>query len=238
MTLLLGAASAILGLGSMAWLGWFLVRGSVSVWPLGLSEAGTLALDAVLALVFMAQHSGMIRERFRRKLAGVVPPSRHPALYGTASGLALVVMLAGWQRSAQVVWSLDGAGRLAVAAVWLAAAAWSAWAVRSLGSFDALGLDALLAGRRAGERPTPTGALIIRGPYRLVRHPLYTAALVYVWTAPTVTADRLLLAVLWTVWMVLGARWEERDLVERFGEPYRAYQRTVPMLAPLPRRAR
>ena len=238
MTLLLGAASAILGLGSMAWLGWFLVRGSVSVWPLGLSEAGTLALDAVLALVFMAQHSGMIRERFRRKLAGVVPPSQHPALYGAASGLALVVMLAGWQRSAQVVWSLDGAGRLAVAAVWLAAAAWSAWAVRSLGSFDALGLDALLAGRRAGERPTPTGALIIRGPYRLVRHPLYTAALVYVWTAPTVTADRLLLAVLWTVWMVLGARWEERDLVERFGEPYRAYQRAVPMLAPLPRRAR
>ncbi len=238
MTLLLAAASAILGLGSMAWLGWFLVRGSVSVWPPGLPEAGLLALDAALALLFIAQHSGMIRDRFRRRLAGLLPVSTHPALYGAASGLALMVMLAGWQRSAVVVWSLGGAGRLAVAAVWLAAAAWSAWAVRSLGSFDALGLDALLAGRRAGERPTPTGALIIRGPYRLVRHPLYTAALVYLWACPHCTADRLLLALLWTVWMVAGARWEERDLVERFGEPYRAYQRAVPMLAPLPRRAR
>jgi methanethiol S-methyltransferase len=44
--------------------------------------------------------------------------------------------------------------------------------------------------------------------------------------------DRLLLNVLFTIWIVLGARWEERDLTAAFGDAYRTHQRGVPMLIP------
>ena len=35
-----------------------------------------------------------------------------------------------------------------------------------------------------------------------------------------------------TVWIVLGARWEERDLTVQYGALYERYQKAVPMLIP------
>jgi protein-S-isoprenylcysteine O-methyltransferase Ste14 len=46
------------------------------------------------------------------------------------------------------------------------------------------------------------------------------------------TLDRLHLNVLWTLWIVLGSYLEEKDAVAGFGERYRDYQKTVPMLLP------
>jgi protein-S-isoprenylcysteine O-methyltransferase Ste14 len=65
-----------------------------------------------------------------------------------------------------------------------------------------------------------------------VRHPLYFFTLVLIWSSPDITLDRLLFNVLFTGWIVMGTRLEERDLVAEFGEHYRAYQRYVPMLIP------
>ena len=56
--------------------------------------------------------------------------------------------------------------------------------------------------------------------------------LVLIWSFPDVSLDRLLFNVLWTLWIVLGTYLEEKDLVAEFGEQYRQYQKTVPMLFP------
>jgi len=56
--------------------------------------------------------------------------------------------------------------------------------------------------------------------------------LVLIWSGPDVSSDRLLFNVLWTLWVVLGSYLEEKDLVAAFGEKYRHYQKTVPMLLP------
>ena len=44
--------------------------------------------------------------------------------------------------------------------------------------------------------------------------------------------DRLLHNMLWSTWIVIGARYEERDLVACFGDAYRSYRESVPMLIP------
>ena len=62
---------------------------------------------------------------------------------------------------------------------------------------------------------------------------MYFVVLLMIWSYPVLTADRLLFNVLWTLWIVLGAVLEERDLVADFGDDYREYQRTVPMLVPV-----
>jgi protein-S-isoprenylcysteine O-methyltransferase Ste14 len=56
--------------------------------------------------------------------------------------------------------------------------------------------------------------------------------LVLIWTGSDLTSDRLLFDLLWTVWIVIGARLEEADLLARFGDTYRSYQRKTPMLIP------
>lgn len=56
--------------------------------------------------------------------------------------------------------------------------------------------------------------------------------IVLFWSCPLLTADRLLFNILWPIWVVIGTILEERDLADDFGEPYRDYQATVPMLVP------
>ena len=70
------------------------------------------------------------------------------------------------------------------------------------------------------------------GPYRWVRHPLYFLSIVLIWAHPAITTDRLMFNMLWTLWIILGAHLEERDLMARFGRDYWQYQQCVPMLLP------
>ena len=104
------------------------------------------------------------------------------------------------------------------------------WGVRSLGAFDALGIEPVLA--RVGNKPAQAMPLAVRGAYRWVRHPLYTSSLLLIWSQPDLTYDRILFNVTWTLWVIVGAWLEERDLVANFGDSYLAYQRNVPMLIP------
>jgi protein-S-isoprenylcysteine O-methyltransferase Ste14 len=76
--------------------------------------------------------------------------------------------------------------------------------------------------------------LVIRGLYRWVRHPLYTAGLAFIWFIPEMTLNLLALNIGLTVYLVLGAIYEERKLLRVYGSAYAEYQRCTPMLIPLP----
>jgi protein-S-isoprenylcysteine O-methyltransferase Ste14 len=76
--------------------------------------------------------------------------------------------------------------------------------------------------------------LIVRGPYSIVRHPIYTGLLLaFLGSAIAVGKWRALLAVLivgFSFWRKL--RLEERWLCELFGDQYRAYMMRVKALVP------
>ena len=59
--------------------------------------------------------------------------------------------------------------------------------------------------------------------------------LLFIWSTPRMSTDQLLFNVLWTAWVFVGTKLEERDLLVDFGETYRQYQASVPMLMPSPR---
>jgi len=71
----------------------------------------------------------------------------------------------------------------------------------------------------------PTGELITGGPYRWVRHPMYTAFLVYNTGLFVLTSNWFSLPVLVAfTWMYLHRKpREEALMVEQFGEEYVAY---------------
>ena len=74
--------------------------------------------------------------------------------------------------------------------------------------------------------------LVVRGLYRWVRHPLYTAGLVLIWLTPVMTANLLALDAGLTLYIIVGAMFEERKLQAEFGEAYAVYKRRTPMLIP------
>ncbi|BBO70656.1 hypothetical protein DSCA_45860 [Desulfosarcina alkanivorans] len=229
--LLLVAAAYVLGGGGMlAWLA-FLLMGPPVLVNLGLGIAGGLMLDTLLCLLFFIQHSIMVRRNFRLWLTRTVRADFHGALYAAASGGCLLMVVGLWQPVGLTWWHPGGTVRWAMLALFLAAGAGAWWGSRSLGEFDALGVRPAMQAFDS-DKPATATPFAVRGPYRWVRHPLYLFSLVIIWAGPVFTMDRLLHNGLWTVWIVIGATMEERDLVDCFGDAYRTYQRTVPMLLP------
>lgn len=228
MSYLLALLALLLGGGSLALLAVFLVFGPPGWIEFDLSPGALLAWDAGLALAFCLQHSLMVRRFFRRQVETLAGPRRYGALYAIASGLVLAAMLVLWQESPVVVLSLGTPGRWLAGGATLLVLAGFLWGVQALRGVDLLGIAGLLSRRSA----VPTTGLKIRGPYRFVRHPMYTLTLVLLWSRPAPTADRLLLNAIWSVWIVAGSLLEERDLVHEFGDAYSAYRRKVPMLLP------
>jgi len=74
--------------------------------------------------------------------------------------------------------------------------------------------------------------LVTRGLYRLVRHPLYTFGLLFIWLSPTVTQNSITVYAGATIYTLVGAYFEERKLLRDYGEAYAEYQRNTPMLIP------
>jgi protein-S-isoprenylcysteine O-methyltransferase Ste14 len=93
----------------------------------------------------------------------------------------------------------------------------------------------LTFGRRsfhASADPT-AGGLVTTGPYRFIRHPIYTAACMFVWAgvASTWSAGGAGLAALLTLGAVIRMLCEERLVVERYPE-YREYARKTSRMVP------
>jgi protein-S-isoprenylcysteine O-methyltransferase Ste14 len=81
---------------------------------------------------------------------------------------------------------------------------------------------------------TPAASTVIqRGPYRFIRHPMYSAALLFIWAGVFSHVSLLTLAVGGVVTAVAAARiiLEERLLRARYAE-YAAYVRTTKAVVP------
>ncbi|HZT15063.1 MAG TPA: isoprenylcysteine carboxylmethyltransferase family protein [Gaiellaceae bacterium] len=75
--------------------------------------------------------------------------------------------------------------------------------------------------------------LVTSGPYRLVRHPIYSGILLAgVATAVGLSWVWLIAVALAGVYFIYSARVEERYLTERFPDDYPAYRRSTKMLVP------
>jgi len=74
--------------------------------------------------------------------------------------------------------------------------------------------------------------LMIKGFYKLVRHPMYLFSLVILWLIPYMTDLLLAWVIASTLYFVFGSIPEERKLLNQFGEVYQEYQKEVPRLIP------
>jgi methanethiol S-methyltransferase len=222
--------AGILGAGSLLAFGVFLFTGPFKLLVPALGKGQALWLDAGLSFLFFIQHSGMIRRPFRRWMQRFIPEAYGSALYAIASGVVLLAVVVCWQESASPFFSFRGGVRWILRNVFLFSVAGFGWGILALRSFDPFGFFPILDRLRSLDRKR--APLVIRGPYRRMRHPLYFFILVMFWSFPDLTPDRLLFNILWSVWVIVGAILEERDLVAAFGDAYRQYQQQVPMLIP------
>ena len=228
---LLQVLEVLAGVVPLIMFGAFLLNGPFNLIQLELSRMGVLLWDASLSALFFLQHSVMARKWFRDSISNVIPPHYYPTAFVIISGIVLSAVVIFWRPSGALLYRLDDLPRSLFRALFFVALAvivWSRCTLRSAGPVIAIPLEDPLAGKSLSP-----AELVARGPYSVVRHPLYSSLIALIWLCPDLTLDRLLFNILWTVWIYVGATLEEKDLVEDFGDVYRQYQRRAPMLVPL-----
>jgi methanethiol S-methyltransferase len=232
--LLYGFASYALGLASLAYAVGF-ISGLVVPKTVDTGEAVpvgvAIAIDGLLIALFAAQHSIMARQGFKSWWTRFVPASVERSTYVLFSGLVLMLVFWQWRPLPSVVWSLsDPVAANVVTGLsligWLLAVA----STFLINHFELFGVQQVTNNLLGKDMPAPRFSTPLF--YRVVRHPLYLGLLIAFWAAPTMTFGHLLFAGLTTAYILAGAMLEERDLIALFGDDYRRYKASVPMLLP------
>jgi len=189
-----------------------------------------VVVDLALVAFFGLVHSLMARAGWKRVWTRIVPPQAERSTYVLVASAQLALVCWQWRPLAgPTLWTTSGAATALVLA--LQGLGWAMALVSTclIDHFELFGLRQAFGGQPS--EPT------LRSPflYRWVRHPLYLGMLIGLWSAPIMTTSHLLLASLFTAYVLVGVRHEERDLMRTFGDAYRRYQAEVPMLLPIPR---
>ena len=74
--------------------------------------------------------------------------------------------------------------------------------------------------------------LNIKGPYKFCRHPLYLFSIIFLLFRAEIDLFYLTLLFCLIVYFYVGSYYEEKKLVEKFGEEYLEYQFSVPRIIP------
>jgi protein-S-isoprenylcysteine O-methyltransferase Ste14 len=189
------------------------VLGESSPW-MGWAPFG---FDAFLLTVFAAHHSVFARTGVKQRLASAIPEPLLRSVYVWIASLLLIGVCVLWQRVGGELYASSGWFALLHAAIQLGGILVIAQSVRAIDPLE-------LAGIRP---PSGRDGLQVSGPYRLVRHPLYFGWALACFGAAHMTGDRLTFAALTSLYLAIAIPWEERSLVDSFGDAYRRYQRQV-----------
>ena len=194
-----------------------------------------LIINTILLGVFAVQHSVMARQGFKRMWTRVVPKSVERSTFVLFATAALALLLWQWRPMPEVVWSAQDPIAIAV----IQGLFWLGWAILLLSTFllnhfELFGLRQVVARLMSWKEPAPQ----FRTPflYKHVRHPLYLGFVIAFWAAPTMTMGHLLFSIATTGYILIGIFFEERDLINMFGDQYRRYRQRVSMLIPVPGR--
>jgi methanethiol S-methyltransferase len=197
--------------------------------PATLAEA--LIVNVTLIALFGVQHSAMARQGFKRWWTNIVPQAIERSTFVLFASLALLLLFWQWRPMTSVIWIVDHP----VGALVLRGSFWIGFALVLIATFlfdhfELFGLRQVFAGLKHRSPPPP--AFKTPSFYRHVRHPMYLGMLLAFWSTPEMSAGRLLFALGMTGYILIGIRFEERDLIAHFGDEYRRYRAKVGMLLP------
>ena len=191
----------------------------------GESRAAPVAWNVAAFAAFAVHHSLFARTPVREWVRRRVPSGLERAAYVWSASLLFLFVAASWRPVAGVAWEADGivlwiVRAMQVAAVWLTL--WSA-AVLDLRTLSGLVLERDAGDRTPVPRPAQVQPFKTRGPYGWVRHPIYSAWILLVFSASPMTGTRLTFAVVTSLYLLVAIPLEERTIRAASGGAYDEY---------------
>jgi len=239
LTLLYGVGTYLFFFGTFLYLigfvgNWVVPKGIDGGSPAA-SAGAAVAVNVFLLGLFAVQHTIMARPAFKEVWTRWVPWHVERSTFVLLSTAILALTAWQWRPLPEPVWRFESP----LAAAVLTAVSLSGWGIVLVSTclidhFELFGVAQTVS--YALGRPLVHPTFKERLFYRWVRHPLMLGFLIAFWATPAMSQGHLLFAVVTSLYVVIAIQIEERTLVHLHGEPYRSYQRRVPMLLPFGRR--
>jgi protein-S-isoprenylcysteine O-methyltransferase Ste14 len=195
------------------------------------SLADVIMFNTVALLLFGIQHSVMARPAFKRWFTRFIDPSVERSTYVLATALAIAGMCYLWIPFGSVIWQVESEmGVYLIRGIAVFGWVFLFLATFMINHFELFGLRQTydpMQGKAAS-----SGAFKMSGFYKIVRHPIQTGVLIGVWAVPISTASHLVFAAGMSVYIFVGLYFEEKDLIQEFGETYLDYMQRVKRVIP------
>ena len=193
--------------------------------------AWAIPADIALFTGFAAHHSVMARTAAKAWLTRLVPVHLERSLYVWTASLLFITVCWLWLPVPGIAWRVEGPARFACNGLQAAGLAITLASARLLDVFDLRGVPgrswrpdaAASCGHTWPRAPSPAAARSVGCATRST-----WGWLLMTLAAPTMTAGRLVFALVSSLYLLIAIPWEERSLAAEHGQAYRDYQRMVP----------
>ncbi|NUR53573.1 MAG: isoprenylcysteine carboxylmethyltransferase family protein [Acidobacteria bacterium] len=193
--------------------------------PDGSAPLPAAVADIALFSVFALHHSLFARARVKRAVTRILPSCLERSAFTWMASLLFLIVCLAWQPVDGTVYALRGGLRVIGFAVQAAGVTLTLAGSSAIDILNLAGVRPVLLARSG--RTSAHASLKVDGVYGVVRHPLYFGWALFVFGAPDMNATRLLFAIVSTAYLAVAIPFEERSLVDAFGDRYRDYQRTT-----------
>ena len=212
----------------------FMVAKTVDSGPAGPWPAAA-AIDTALLVLFFIPHSVMARQRFKDAVYARLPAPLERSTYVLIASVAMAIVIAAWRPIPGLWWETEGTS----AAIVLRSISVAGFTLALAGSFSQghrtlFGLAPAWRYLRGRAKEPPQ--LRTKWLYARLRHPMNLGFLIGVAVSPRMSSGHVLLTAAMAVYVAIGTRYEERDLLARHGLIYDAYRKSVPIVGVSARR--
>ena len=195
-------------------------------------------IPSLIFLLFCISHSLFASAGFKQALfgsAGWLKP-----WYRLLYNLLALILFAAWYFSLpedQVLYRVPQPFSAMLFAFQVVTAAGTLYLFLKLSGGGLTGLSQLKQFLANGTAPNyldepDRGELNRSGLYNHVRHPVYTLVMLLLIASPVMSYNRIYMILTIGLYFFVGTLFEEKNLIRRFGEEYRAYQKEVPRFLP------
>ncbi|MCH2048334.1 MAG: isoprenylcysteine carboxylmethyltransferase family protein [Trichodesmium sp. ALOHA_ZT_67] len=193
-----------------------------------------LLIDILLIFLFGVQHSIMARQSFKKWWTKIIPEVIERSTYVLMASLVLLLLCWQWSSFGGIIWNIQNPiifniiyGIFAVG--WLIVFL----STFMINHFDLFGLRQVYLYWRGQEYED----LEFRNPgfYKYIRHPIMLGFLIAFWATPLMTSSHLVFAIGITIYVLIGIKLEEVDMISIYGNLYQEYRQQVSMLIPVPK---
>jgi protein-S-isoprenylcysteine O-methyltransferase Ste14 len=190
-----------------------------------------LIINGGILSLFAVQHTIMAREWYKRWITRFIPKATERSTFVLATCLILCAMFYFWQPMPTIIWHVDNEiMRGVLHGISIAGFMGVVYVTFIIDHFNLFGLKQVV--QNLSDTEAEEVAFQVKSMYRISRHPMYFCMFFAFWSAPDMSAGRLLFAALCTGYIWVGVRFEEHSLEKVHGQDYRDYKQSLPMIIP------